>query len=40
MLTQSLLPSTEFLWIPHLTVTVIEKYFSHLAAHNMARVSK
>ena len=40
MLAQSLLPSTEFLWILHLTVAVIQKYLSHLAAQNIAKMNK
>jgi len=40
MLAQSLLPSTEFLWILHLTVAVIQKYLSHLAAQNIAKINK
>lgn len=40
MLAQSLLPSTQFLWILHLTVTVIEEYFSHLAVHSTAKMNK
>lgn len=40
MLAQRLLPSTEFLWIPHLAVAVIQKYFSRLAAHSMAKTNK
>lgn len=40
MLAESLLPSTEFLWILHLTVAVIQKYFSHLAAQNIAKINK
>ena len=40
MLAQSLLPSTELLWILHLTVTVIQKYFSHLAVHSTAKINK